>query len=172
MRQIRALSWLVLSRSAFWKRKRSKPSIFVFKQSRQIQNWQPNSDKKYCHSLQRNYQKKLKRLKLSPDFNDGKKTNILRRVLLSWGSGNFWYRNWNRYHQKTIDDFINQQKIEILFFIVPKVDKVTTTFGLNTFQYLSISTWNSLPDETRSAPDLNTFKRCIKQLTFKKWWYI
>ena len=49
--------------------------------------------------------------------------------------------------------------------IVPKV--VTTTFGLNTFQYLSISTWNSLPDETRSAPDLNTFKRCIKQFTLK-----
>ena len=78
----------------------------------------------------------------------------------------------NRYHQKTINDFINQQKIEILFFIVPKVDKVTTTFGLNTFQYLSISSWNSLSDETRSAPDLNTFKRCIKQLTFKKWLHI
>ena len=82
--------------------------------------------------------------------------------------------------------FINQQKIAntnkkmatdtdtntVLFgggakkFIVPKVAKVTTTFGLNTFQFLSISTWNSLPDETRSAPDLNTFKRCIKQLTF------
>ena len=105
-----------------------------------------------------------------------KKTNILRRVLLPWGSGNFWYRNWNRYHQKTTDDFINQQKIEILFlrgegvvggggkkFIVLKVAEVTTTFGLNTFQYLSISTWNFLPDETRSAPDINTFKRCIKQ---------
>ena len=62
--------WFFLGRH-FAKRKRSKPSIFVFKQSRQIQNWQPNSDKKYCHSLQRNYQKKLKRLKLSPDFNDG-----------------------------------------------------------------------------------------------------
>ena len=165
-------TWFFLGRH-FAKRKRSKPCIFVFKQSRQIQNWQPNSDKKYCHSLQRNYQKKLKKFETFPRFQWWmKKTNILRRVLLSWGSGNFWNRNWNRYHQKTIDDFINQQKIEILFFIVPKVDKVTTTFGLNTFQYLSISTWNSLSHETRSAPDLNTFKRCIKQLTFKKWLHI
>ena len=116
---------------------------------------------------------KAKKIETSPRFQwRMKKTNILRRVLLSWGSGNFWNRNWNRYHQKTINDFINQQKIEILFFIVPKVDKVTTTFGLNTFQYLSISSWNSLSDETRSAPDLNTFKRCIKQLTFKKWLHI
>ena len=46
-------------------------------------------------------------------------------------------------------------------FIVPKV--ATTTF-----QYLAISTWNSLPDATRSAPDLNTFKRCKMQLTFQK----
>ena len=33
-------------------------------------------------------------------------------------------------------------------FIVPKV--AITTFGLSTFQYLAISTWNSLPDETSS----------------------
>ena len=171
-KSVYSADWFFLGRH-FGKRKRSKPSIFVFKQSRQIQNWQPNSDKKYCHSLQRNYQKKAKKIETFPRFQWWmKKTNILRRVLLSWGSGNFWNRNWNRYHQKTIDDFINQQKIEILFFIVPKVDKVTTTFGLNTFQYLSISSWNSLSDETRSAPDLNTFKRCIKQLTSKKWLHI
>ena len=29
-----------------------------------------------------------------------KKTNILRASLLSWRSGNFWCRNWNRHHQK------------------------------------------------------------------------
>ena len=44
--------------------------------------------------------------------------------------------------------------------IVPKV--ATTTFGLNTFQYLAISNWSSLPDETRRAPDLNTFVRMYK----------
>lgn len=44
--------------------------------------------------------------------------------------------------------------------IVPK--EATTTFGINTFQYLAISNWNSLPDETRRAPDLNTFVRMYK----------
>ena len=41
--------------------------------------------------------------------------------------------------------------------IVPNV--ATATFELNTFKYLAISNWNSLPDETRRAPDLNTFVR-------------
>ena len=44
--------------------------------------------------------------------------------------------------------------------IVPK--EATTTFGINTFQYLAISNWSSLPDETRRAPDLNTFVRMYK----------
>ena len=44
--------------------------------------------------------------------------------------------------------------------IVPKV--ATTTFGLNTFKYSAISNWSSLPDETRRAPDLNTFVRRCK----------
>ena len=70
MRHIRAL-WLVLSRSAFCNTETVQAVYFVFRQSRQIQNWQPNSDTKYCHSLQRNYQKKLQILELSPDFNDG-----------------------------------------------------------------------------------------------------
>ena len=165
MRQIRALG----SFSVHILQNGNGPSrVFLFlSKAGKFKNGSQTAIKKYCHSLQRNYQKNLKKFECFPRFQWWmKKTNILRRVLLSWGSGNFWNRNWNRYHQKTIDDFINQQKIEILFFIVPKVDKVTNTFGLNTFQYLSISTWNSLSDETRSAPDLNTFKRCIKQLTF------
>ena len=45
-----------------------------------------------------------------------------------------------------------------------------TTFGLDTFQ--AISTWNSLTDESRSAPDLNIFKRCTKQLTYKNSWIL
>ena len=44
--------------------------------------------------------------------------------------------------------------------IVPKM--ATATFRLNAFQCLAISNWNSLPDETRSAPDLNTFVRMYK----------
>ena len=39
------------------------------------------------------------------------KTNILRASsVLSWTSGNFWFRNWNGHHrsQEAIDDFINQ----------------------------------------------------------------
>ena len=50
--------------------------------------------------------------------------------------------------------------------ILPKL--ATTTFGLDAFQYSAVSTWNSLSDEKRSAPDLNTFKLFIKQLTFNK----
>ena len=115
-KSVHSADWFFLGRH-FAKRKRSKPRIFVFKQSRQIQNWQPNSNTKYCHSLQRNYQKKLSKIETFPRFQWWMKTtNILRRVLLSWAPGNFWYRNWNRYHQKAIDDFINQQKIEILFW--------------------------------------------------------
>ena len=33
--------------------------------------------------------------------------------------------------------------------IVPKV--ATTTFGLNTFEYLAISNWNFLPNEIRTV---------------------
>ena len=44
--------------------------------------------------------------------------------------------------------------------IVPK--EATTTFGLKTFQYLAISNWSSLPDESRRARDLNTFVRMYK----------
>ena len=43
-----------------------------------------------------------------------KKTKILRASsVLSWTSGNFWFRNWNGHiteSQEAIDDFINQQK--------------------------------------------------------------
>ena len=148
MRQVRALSWLVLSRSAFCNTEMVQAVYFCFKAK--PANSKLAAKQRYCHSLQRNYQKKLKRLKTFPRFQWWMmKTNILRRVLLSWGFGNFWYRDWNRYHQKTIDDFINQQKIAntkkktatdtdtntFLFgagaknFIVPNV---TTTFGLNT----------------------------------------
>ena len=35
----------------------------------------------------------------------------------------------------------------------------------NTFQYLSISAWNSLSDDVRRAPDLASFKSQVKQLT-------
>ena len=37
-----------------------------------------------------------------------------------------------------------------------------------TFQYLSISAWNSLSDDVRRAPDLTSFKSQVKQLTFLK----
>ena len=49
--------------------------------------------------------------------------------------------------------------------IVPNV--ATTTFRLNTFQWWAISNWNSLPVETRRAPDLNTFVRMYKAV--KNW---
>ena len=50
-------------------------------------------------------------------------------IIVSWGSGNFWYRKWNRYHQKTIDDFINQQKI------ANKNKKTATDTDMNTFLF-------------------------------------
>ena len=57
----------------------------------------------YCHSSQWNYQKKLKRLKFFRNFKDGwRRRTFSKRVLLSWRSGNFWCRNWNRHHFKTI----------------------------------------------------------------------
>ena len=49
---------------------------------------------------------------------------------------------------------------EVKKLIVLKV--AITNFGLNTFKYLAISNWNSLPNETRRAPDLNTFVRMYK----------
>ena len=55
----------------------------------------------YCHSSQWNYQKKLKRLKFFRNFKDGwRRRTFSKRVLLSWRSGNFWCRNWNRHHRK------------------------------------------------------------------------
>ena len=83
--------------------KRSKPCIFVLEQSRAIQNLQPKQRKicEYCHSSHRNYQKKLKRLKFYRDFKDWWRWRTFsERVLLSWRSGNFWCRNWNRHHRK------------------------------------------------------------------------
>ena len=59
--------------------KRSKPCIFVLEQSRQIHNLKQRYLKarqrkkcEYCHSSQRNYQKKLKILKFfTAGFKDG-----------------------------------------------------------------------------------------------------
>ena len=58
-----------------------------------------NSEKKKlrnCHSSQRNYQKKLKRLKFYRNF----ERSFSKRVLLCWRSGNVWCRNWNRHYRK------------------------------------------------------------------------
>ena len=90
--------------------KQSKPFIFVLEQSWQIQTLQPQLRKKkceYCHSSQQN------KRKFYQDFKDRwRRWTFSERVLLSWRSGNFWCRNWNRHHQKpkAIDNFINQQK--------------------------------------------------------------
>ena len=54
----------------------------------------------YCHSLQWNYQKMLKRLKFFQNFKDGlRRRTFSKRVLFPWRSGNLWYRNWNRHHR-------------------------------------------------------------------------
>ena len=54
----------------------------------------------YCHSSWWNYQKKLKRLKIFWNFKDGwRRRTFSKRVLISRRSGNFWCRNWNRYHR-------------------------------------------------------------------------
>ena len=53
-----------------------------------------------CHSSQWNYQKKLQRLKFVRNFKDGwRRRTFSKRVLLSWRSGNFWCKNWNRHHR-------------------------------------------------------------------------
>ena len=43
---------------------------------------------------------------------------------------------------------------------IPQVNQ--TTFGLRSFRYQGTLLWNSLPEETKTAPNLNTFKKLIK----------
>ena len=98
--QIRVL-WSVLSRSGSDRFHESRVFLF-WKKSRQTQNLKTktakNKQKKLrnCHSSQRNYQKKLKRLKFYRNFEQ----TFSKRVLLGWRSGNFWCRNWNRHYRK------------------------------------------------------------------------
>ena len=42
----------------------------------------------------------------------------------------------------------------------------TTNFGLHSFRYLATKSWNNLNDETRTAPDLKSFRRLIRNRTF------
>ena len=97
--------------------KRSNPCIFALEQSRQIQNLQPKQRKKTvncCHPSQRNYQKKLKRLKIFRNFKDGwRRRTFSKRVLLSWRyleTFDVEKETGITESQETIDDFINQQK--------------------------------------------------------------
>jgi len=109
--------------------KRSNPCIFVLDWSRQIQNLQSKQRKKKncenCPSSQWNYQKKLKRLKFFQNFKDGWSWRIFSKwVLLSWRSGNFWCRNWNRHHQKPgchiIDNLLTELAGAVLGIIGPR----------------------------------------------------
>ena len=57
----------------------------------------------------------------------------------------------------------NQQQYSCrrtLNLFVPRVNQ--STFGLKSFYYLGTLLWNSLPENIKSATDLNTFKRLIK----------
>ena len=47
-----------------------------------------------------------------------------------------------------------------LNLFIPQVNQ--TTFGLRSFRYQGTLLWNSLPEETKTAPNLNTFKKLIK----------
>ena len=67
-----------------------------------------------CHSSQWNYQKKLQRLKFFRNFKDGwRRRTFSKRVLLSWRSGNFWCRNWNRHHRNPGCHIINNLLTEL-----------------------------------------------------------
>ena len=72
---------------------RSKPCILFWSEAGKFKICNQNSEKKnceYCYSSHWNYKKKLK---------DG--WTFSKRVLLSWRSGNFWCRNWNRHQTET-----------------------------------------------------------------------
>ena len=95
--------WFLLGRDFPWKR--SKTCIFVLEQSRQIQNLQPQ---------QRNYQKKLQRLKFYWDFKDGwrrrtfaERVQYYREHLETFDSET---ETDITESQEAIDELINQQK--------------------------------------------------------------
>ena len=84
--------------------KRSKPCIFVLEQSRQIQTLQLKQQKKMwiLSFFIAKLPEKAKKIEILLRFQRWMtKTNILRaRSILSWTSGNFWCRNWNRNRRK------------------------------------------------------------------------
>ena len=106
-RQICAL-WLVLPRSGFCSTDRfheNSPSrVFPFEQSRQIQKFGPKQRKKkwILSFFSAKPPEKAKKIEILQRFQRCmKKTNTVSEwVLLSWRSGNVWYRNWNRLHRK------------------------------------------------------------------------
>ena len=101
--------WLVLSRSGFCSRDRFHGNgpfcVFLFwSETGKLKIYNENSEKKNCENIvilhSENTRRKLKRLKLFRHFKDGwRRRTFCKRVLLSWRSGNFWCRNWNRHHR-------------------------------------------------------------------------
>ena len=115
-RQICAL-WLVLPRSGFCSKDRfhgNSPSRVFFFGAKPANSkiWtKPAKKSEYCHFSQRNYQKKLKRLKFYRDFKNGWR----RQTFSEWGiiilkTFDTETETGFTESQEAIKDFINQQK--------------------------------------------------------------
>ena len=105
LRQIPVL-WLVLSRSGFCSADRFQPMYFCFGTKAANLNLQAKQRKKLwtLSFFRAKLPEKAKKIEILSEISkmNEEDEHSPKLVLLSWRSGNFWCRNWNRHHFKTI----------------------------------------------------------------------